>query len=296
MLSQDVNFTIQVFNTMGLSGQQQVDDGPQGRWLVNPPSDFYWDGTELAMPDPPAVLQGMIFRQEIPKPFKVANNDPGVSTRGSSKVKTAVLYELDDYIKRFKPSVKAQSDNYNPFGRFSTGPSSFMPTSQLGTDAGEATTKTLASKDKSFKPIVGKPDGVEHTQSGYPLEVYVKGGQVLELVEETPFGAVYGESADRAKTATRDPQRVGDPGALPLKVGKSEQFKNTPLTPITATSMASFIGEKRSVSQATVMGTSAAIVATNAGFAPNEGAGWEWLHLIAHSMGGLEIQGPQVAA
>jgi hypothetical protein len=53
-------------------------------------------------------------------------------------------------------------------------------------------------------------------------------------------------------------------------------------------------GRKRSKQQHEVMGGSAGDAAENAGFLKSEGQGWEWLHMIAHSMGGITALGPQV--
>jgi hypothetical protein len=74
-----------------------------------------------------------------------------------------------------------------------------------------------------------------------------------------------------------------------------ETFRVTVNEQLSADELRAWSGRERSVDQGVVMGASAGDAAQSAGFARNEGKGWEWLHLIAHSMGGIQVQGPQVA-
>jgi hypothetical protein len=290
MESLTVAYTIKTATLLGLSTTQ----APQGRWLIDDRkpkrSVFYWDGPELAKPDPPATLVELIDGRELPRPFKIASLTSGKPSRG-----VALLYEYGDWLGRVRDSStsRAPSDNYNPFGRFSTGVSSFLPAQSLGKESGDTTLANLASKDKSFKKIVGFPNDVERSPYGSPMEVIVEGGQVLELVQDTPFGAAYAEDPGSGGVAAYD-HRLAGPilTTLPPPSEPVKQARNFQITP---TEIKAWTGQDRSVAQGVVMGASAGDVAENAGFARNEGAGWEWLHLIAHSMGGIETEGPQVA-
>ena len=294
MESLHVAYTIKTAQMLGLNARTTTDQAPQGRWLIEDRkpkiSAFYWDGPELAKPDPPATLNGLIDGGSPPKQFKIASLLSGRSPRG-----VLLLYEYGDWLARIRDSStsRAPSDNYNPFGRFSTGVSSFLPAQSLGQESGDTTLANLASKDKSFKKIVDVPPDVERSPYGYPMEVIVKGGQVLELVQETPFGAAYAEDPGPGGPAAYEPS-LAAPILLTLPP-PSEPVKQARNFQITPTEIKAWTGQDRSVAQGVVMGASAADVAENAGFARNEGAGWEWLHLIAHSMGGIETLGPQVA-
>ena len=60
--------------------------------------------------------------------------------------------------------------------------------------------------------------------------------------------------------------------------------------------LASWAGTRaQAVSQAGVMGASAAVAAANAGFPINDPRDLEWLHLIAYSLGGIGGNQPQQA-
>jgi hypothetical protein len=261
----------------------------QARWLVDPETrEFFWE-EEKGVSDPGEPPSWLADLRRI-KPL-----EPGKYAVDKGRRGTRLVYSLETYKAVFKPSSgRAPSDVYNPFGRFaSTAVSSFVPNPRLAEDLREAVTKSLIEKDTTYKKPTGVPPKVETTATGYPKQISVEGGQILGFVEENDFGAVYALDAPTARTATYDPTKAKDVSELAL-VGKSTDVKIGQNPQILPLDIEAWSGEKRSIDQGQVMGASAGDAAENAGFVRNEGEGWEWLHMIAHSMGGLEVQGPQV--
>lgn len=113
----------------------------------------------------------------------------------------------------------------------------------------------------------------------------------------TAFGAHYSDHRPVEGQAGPNFKAKGDPNSLKWVQGVTPagDMKETVNKNISTDVIESFEGKKRAKSQNEVMGMSASVAADNAGFDPNEGEGWEWLHMIAHSMGGIDGQGPQVS-
>ena len=155
--------------------------------------------------------------------------------------------------------------------------------------------KGLQDKDASYRPVLSVPKPVASTPSGYPQSVLVEDDVVLHYEAENDYGAIYGEGGPPTSgMATIDPARATDPSALGLTTPR-DHFRVAVNEQLSADELRAWSGRERSVDQGVVMGASAGDAAQSAGFARNEGKGWEWLHLIAHSMGGIQVQGPQVA-
>jgi hypothetical protein len=168
---------------------------------------------------------------------------------------------------------------------------SFLPTGELDETQRLAVLAALAEKDATYKPIVAVDKALD--EHGYPVRVSVEGGAVLDLVEVGTFGAAYASTVPPSANAVHDPAKAKD--AKNLRLGPQPAVKMGWNWKITPTNLQAWSGKKRDISQAQVMGASAGDAAENAGFDRKEGEGWEWLHMIAHSMGGVEGHGPQVA-
>jgi hypothetical protein len=263
---------------------------PRGRWLVEPDATGYYWEPEADDPAPvaPAVLKRLKFRGKPPSGYRIETLVSERATRSGGKV----LYTLESYLGNLASDRQAPSDTYNPFGRFTTGPSSFDPEPGIPQELLEE----LGKRDKAFSPIVER--STELTERKHPKTVKVATGEVLYLCSETNYGAFYSDTppAQVAARASQDGSRRKNPASSGLDLAAAaEQARAVANEAITSGLIGAYSGEKRSQSQAQVMGASAGDAAAAAGFARNEGSGWEWLHLIAHSMGGIEIKGPQVA-
>ena len=264
----------------------------QRRWVVMDKTRYFWeeDGTDRREDDPPSWLAAY---NEVPAPtrgdYQVDDGTQGRMPRGKP-----TYYTVDQWV-RMNPqgSGRGASDVFNPFGRMATAPvSSFLPSAALQGQARAATLGALAEKDPTYKPVTAVDSALN--DRFYPVRVTVEGGQVLEFVEAGQFGAVYASVVPPTATAGYDPLRAKDPSLLRLN-GPQPAVKmgwNWAITPL---NLQAWSGKKREISQAQVMGGSAGDAAENAGFSRDEGQGWEWLHMIAHSMGGIEGSGPQVS-
>ncbi len=264
----------------------------QGRWLIDSPVSYFWEdehGVDKDYDDLPAWLLQSFWERtgnDVPK--------PGSYVVGGRSRTHKLVYTLGEWAAMNNlGKQQAPRDVYNPFGRFTpSGTSSFIPSPRFALQ-GAAILEALRSNDNTFSDIQRKSD--EQTAHGYPTHVEVTGGIVLQLVSEGEFGAAYADQAIPNDVAAHDPSKAGDPSVLKI-VGSPEGYKLAENFKITPAELKAWSGVKRSASQAQVMGASAADAAENAGYDRNEGLGWEWLHLIAHSMGGVHGLGPQVSA
>ncbi|HWI52485.1 MAG TPA: DUF4157 domain-containing protein, partial [Symbiobacteriaceae bacterium] len=193
--------------------------------------------------------------------------------------------------------TRESSDNYNPFGRFSRqAASSFLPSRDaFKPELLASVLRALAANDGFIAPEnVTWSD--RRSERGFPVSgtAMVKGQlTALHLVSETAYGAHYADQ--RPENARAQVKNLpGDPSALGLKPGPIEGALKQHSVNLTPEVLKSWKGEERSEQQVTVMGASAADAAANAGFDRDEGLGWQWLHLVAHSMGGIAVVGPQV--
>lgn len=263
----------------------------QARWLVDPSTrELFWE-PEPGLPeggDPPNSLMELELNPNLPQ-----SGTYEVEGRNRSKrmLVTAATYQAS----LGSGSSRGPSDVYNPFGRFRAGLGSFYPSSTLNTDAREAVLKGLQDKDSSYRPVLSVPEPVVLTGSFYPQTVMVEDDVVLHYEAENHYGAIYGEAGAQTNgMATYDETRATDPSALGLTT-PLDTFRVAGNQQIIADELKVWSVRERSVDQGVVMGASAGDAAQSAGFARNEGKGWEWLHLIAHSMGGMQVKGPQVA-
>lgn len=256
----------------------------QARWLTVDGS-YFWeeDGTERT----PVPHEFSTFR-EI-EPLKPGSYNVDEGKRGK-----LLAYSLDRYRQIYgKQTGRAAPDVYNPFGRFDAASTSsaFIPAGSLSEEGRDGLLETLAAKDRSFKRIIGYS---KRLVDGYPDQVTVEGGEILHQSNVSQLGATYGNVAPGAERATQI-RDAGDAADLRLKTGPSGELKEAKNSSVDKESIEYWSGRDRSEDQKAVMGASAGEVAANAGYDEKGGKGWEWLHLIAHSMGGIETIGPQVA-
>ena len=257
----------------------------QMRWIVDPASNsYFWeeDGSEKGTI--PSSLRDFAER-EAPDASSYNVNE---GRRGR-----ALFYSLDHWqaMNRGGAAARAATDHYNPFGRFdsSAGMVAYLPGSNMPQDAVD---RALAHLREAVPHLAGVQSVSSGMVNGYPRTVTTADGTVLEITSATMLGAMYSNRPGVNRRATQDLSRVSDPAATGVIAGNERvKVAQNELTP---ESLAFWSGEKRSEQQAQVMGGSAADVAASAGYAANEGLGWEWLHLIAHSMGGMQKVGPQV--
>ncbi len=294
----------------------------QARWLLLKPSTakfsgYFWDDVgdgRIKDNEPPPTLWARDYQElagdDAPDPGSYYVQDLGGtrSSRASTKGKSQA-YTLESFVAESKGSTSARAthDTYNPFGRFtnSAGAVAFIPALTVRDPA--ALAANIAERNGKVAEITGRSDQL--TDSGlYPQAVTIMGDKVLEIVAEDSIGALYADiDVSNAQAMPVNPAQ--DPGHLRLVrpveptvvhadgvVGNqsaSACVKIVQSPDITAQTINSWEGVKRSRDQAQVMGTSAGEVAGNAGYDKAGGRGWEWLHLIAHSMGGPIGTGPQ---
>jgi hypothetical protein len=267
---------------------------PRGQWLIEPMGyDYYWapEGSDPA-PEPPAILKRLV-QKNLPGSYQIisATDEARPPRRGGTP-----LYTLESYLEKLSTQQGSSKDTYNPFGRFTTGASAFLPSSNCPAGVLDE----LAEKEKSFCKVVDTSK--EMATPLYPLFVQVETGETLYFCGENPFGATYSDTPPALSNgqilppqAAHDASRRKDPATAGLNLAAAaEQIRMVANEAITQGMIGAHTGKKREKSQTQVMGASAGEAAEAAGYARNEGAGWEWLHLIAHSMGGIAVQGPQV--
>lgn len=287
---------------------------------------LYYDGMSLSdkvvfwlnegdgdKPDgpPPTAWKGIkvVDASEVPPYYR-----PSLVKR-PPRGKLAAL-SLAEYTSQYGKVSTASKEVYNPFGRFDSGATctSFFPSSEFPEDRYQEMVKHLQEKDSTYdewdpsgtKKLLEfikskeKEKGADvrvHNDWNYPVAIYTKGGKVLVYLSHSAFGAVYSDKLPVKSRAKNDPLKVDDPSKLKWSkdVKKEKEVKSVTNSGITKDQVDSWSGKKREIDQSVVMGMSAGEAAANAGFDPKEGKGWEWLHLIAHSMGGVELKGPQIS-
>lgn len=283
----------------------------QARWLLflthpRQTSFIFWEEDDKEQGDPPSEFSEFARGKPLEKgSYAVAG--------GADRLKRNMpfVYSLQFYRQvNGSQTGYAQRDNYNSFGRFSSQLtiSTFLPCKSLNPEQREKLMKDLEAKDSTFRPVESLSDKLD--LSGYPRTVKVQGGEVLQLLNVSQLGATYGNHQAGNKRARLDRTQEGD--VSELSVAGSEmiisdqpegvdsenyverQVKRAKHDHIDKETVESWSGKKRSLQQKSVMGVSASEVAENAGYDPKEGKGWEWLHLICHSVGGIETEGPQV--
>lgn len=304
----------------------------QGEWLYYDGDDpwykfIFWEH-DVEGDDPdydaiPSIWGGyrIVSTHEMAGWYYRANSSERTLRDKNKGKKKSPAYTLDQYITlNGKGAITRPSfDNYNPFGRFdsSAKTSSFVPSTSFPHDRYTEMIEEFRNKDKTFSEYdYGKTmayldlkikEGTRKDELyrwGFPVCISTVDDKILSLVSRSEFGAVYSDvlpSNDRARVVNpeSDPSELGwndVPGGIEM-VHVDEEEKGIKIvnnSNISKNQIESWEGKKRSRSQNQVMGTSALEVAINKGFDPDEGLGWEWLHLIAHSMGGIEVDGPQV--
>lgn len=284
----------------------------QRRWLfvedIERPvySYYFWEDDGTTQDAPPAPWAKTYTHLVAPQNYVVEDGSLGRFPRGK---KVAMTWE--HWVRVNNYHEPRQNDNYNPFGRFNSsgGLTAFLPSNSLSDEQKDVLIQQLGKKDKNFKSI--QQVSPQRDRSGYPLQVTVTSGETLSLASISEMGAVYAQNPAQNTMASYNPSNARPSSELSLKdtssgietidiiedetkVGES-RYKTGRNMNIDSTLIGAYQGQKRSQDQGTVMGESARDVALNAGFDPDEGEGWEWLHMIAHSMGGIDVQGPQVA-
>jgi hypothetical protein len=267
---------------------------PHGRWLVDTDGwNCYWEPErDDPPPEKPAILK-RLPQMRLPGSYQIVSpTDEGRAPRKGGMP----LYTLESYLEKLSTQQGSAKDVYNPFGRFTTGASAFLPNSNCPAGVLDE----LEEKEKSFCKVVDTSK--EMATPLYPLFVQVETGETLYFCGENPFGATYSDTPPALSNgqilppqAAYDASRRKDPATSGLNLAAAaEEIRMVANEVITEGMIGAHTGKKREKSQTQVMGASAGEAAEAAGYARNEGAGWEWLHLIAHSMGGIAVQGPQV--
>ena len=260
----------------------------QGRWLVDvSDKTYFWeedgDGEPKAAP---SVLN---------KFAKVKTPEKGTYSVDRGPRGTLLVLTLEQYIAENQGgnAPRTPRDSANPLGRMTPQKvNSFIPSPTLDQEQQERILDSLAKKDPTFRKVTAKSK--VHEGKIYPQVVQVQDGARLRIVAETLYGAVYAAERPQKETAARrgKPQSLKEVSKLPPR---SSDVKIAWASSIDKAAVQAWTGRKREKSQKSVMGASARDVAKNAGFDPHDGLGWEWLHLVAHSMGGIDFEGPQVA-
>lgn len=269
----------------------------QRTWLFynheRPPERYFFWHEDGAPRTPPPALWTAAGYAERPEPGDYYRlTGPGRPGRGQTPALTQEEYALQN---RGGQSSSSR-DVYNPFNRFDSSPAatSFIPNSSyFPRERAGRILEQLRAKDPTYQDAVGFSPHT--TPGGYPVTVTTREGTLLHLVSVSEFGAVYADAPPAGGRARPDPRKVGDPGALGLKSPPSGEVKMAFGSNIDPSTLSSWSGKDRSEQQGQVMGASAGEAAANAGFDADEGKGWEWLHMVAHSMGGIDVVGPQVA-
>ena len=293
----------------------------QARWLVHEdPNYYFWEpesgkGVPGAHEIPP-YLKRIQRRDPVDPPYKVDDGDGEPTLVGaqtgpapvrtdphgrpyatSRRAEPPTFFEGDWYAERARQggATRVPGDMFNPFGRFASAPlTAFRPAGSMPPEQQKALLERLALKDKSFRTIVATV-GTD-TFQGHARHVEVDGKITLPLAAVTGAGAVYAFGAPQpdAHAIAQSTQPAGNPAALGL-VPTAAQLKYELNFDITPQLIANWQGQDRSETQLKVMGASAADAARNAGYVVNDGTEWEWLHMIAHSMGGIGGTTPQDA-
>lgn len=299
----------------------------QGAWRVimnGSRTSYFWaDEKESAQPPAPATWSGYHLATEPPK----AGSYYLVGTQRAQRGKEPAL-TIEQWTTQYGASMRAPSDSYNPFGRFMTSKvSSFVrspkidaataaeirntlkerdPTFQAGSKTHTKMVEQMAARDQPGKSFINR--------HGYPVAIATREKKVLAFVSSNEFGATYSDVIDAPPRALLNPALVSPASHLPWAKGVDDTigfmdeavgsdsaavpehigFQTADSDRVTPDALKYWHGRKRDKQQHEVMGVSARDAAQSAGFNPAEGKGWEWLHLIAHSMGGIKRIGPQV--
>ncbi len=278
----------------------------QGRWLVDGPNSYFWED-ELGVDEKTSPVPFWLGRLKLKQVKALKPGTYIVSGEGASKRPTRgkkLVLTLDEYasMNNVSKTPTVRRDTYSPFGRFeSSDVTSFLPLPSLAETVRKRVLEAMV-KDPTFKPItelVPATLTAPNTTTGFPTHVLAGGdgkgsGTKLTFVEEGPFGATYAEKPPTDEWPAYDPDRERDPSELTKLVVSEGPYKLAQNFGITPLELKNWSGDRKT-DQNKVMGASAADVAENAGFDRDDGRGWEWLHLIAYSMGGLEVHGPQVS-
>jgi hypothetical protein len=264
------------------------------------------DGAEPNSPVPSVWAKYKVLPKPDPGHFYLVS-DMQRPLRGRMPALT-----LEQWTAQYGGSQRKPSDVYNPYGRLDARATavSFMPSAELPPERSRVLLERLEQSDKAFQRInidftrklltyVEKENQGKSVRNsaGYPVIIVTDAKKVLSFVNNTEFGATYSDVRPENIYALPKPNQIDDPAALhwAKDVKPSPEFKRAQNSGITKEVLESWHGKERELQQGQVMGMSAADAAANAGFNRDEGLGWEWLHLIAHSMGGIQVVGPQVA-
>ena len=240
-----------------------------------------------------------------PKPSVRSGPPKSASAAAAVKAMGIPTYNsLGWHLKMFgKTSRAKQGSTFNPFGRFSSNPYSVHLNPAIPRDERKSI-YTLLGKDKKFAPsaamerdvAAGDADLDLEPTRGYPPSFNVGLTPYVPFIE-SEWGVLYRPQADRdlaAATPNAAPTNTAKLlSELPL-VGSGSEFKYGRSLAIDPALLLSWANtRKSSQSQTSVMGQSAAKVAANAGYPVSDPRQWEWLHMIAYSLGGLEGVQPQ---
>lgn len=283
----------------------------QGRWLIlaGKAAGFYagitWqdgpgDGPDARQEEEPPTVWNDQVEVDCPRNVLVDDGQSRMPRRSGRPI----AYTIETYSAQNRTNTRrGGGEHYNPFGRFSTATAlAFLPAGGLhGAAAFDKTVRQYAPQSVAITAL-----GQELAWPGGPPKTVVTAKGPLVLASVSALGAVYADESSVPAAARAQVVATADTGALrgfapavAAVTGLDPQpeqpmFVKVVRSPaISPTTIATWEGKKRSVSQLQVMGRSAGEIAEHAGYAKAGGRGWEWLHLIAHSMGGAAGTGPQ---
>lgn len=231
-----------------------------------------------------------------------SDDEPGgvklVPTRAPRRVKLRQPMSEKDAIKALTlgGSGKARGGGGGAFGRYEPRQNTDKYSAIMFSPTGSITPNTMNDIAMEWEANV--------TQFR-PAHVWAPSGGTTPQWIQTPGGTqlTYASKYGKVRFYTNRPGARNTSSSVTVVALKAQ---GRPLPPNTNQKVAvgtlslaklnNWAGRKRKPDQKTVMGgVSARQEALHAGYDADEGRGWQWLHLIAHSMGGDDRYGPQSA-
>ena len=268
-------------------------DAGGGRWLAlenqgwgGSSPEVFWDpgahGT--AEPDSPLPSEWADFtRVERPTSGMVVDGE----TQGRVPRGTRIAVPYARFRQLVGGSRQARSGStYNPFGRFSTEKKlAVVPlTGKHAEISGSLPDAIQSALDEIVAAeaavlVTPKETPARDRDGRWPPTIATTADDTLHLSMVTPFAVLYSSEAGKERATSTG---LGSP----LVEGVAT---TSGLLGLRGEDVDSHSGKKRSSSQEQVKGGSAGAEASALGFPVDGENRWEWLHLVAHSMGGATV-------
>jgi hypothetical protein len=268
--------------------QQEVEDNPDEFYIAggvfpnDPHQQLYIKVSDLdkLYEDKVDVYKGSAGRLRGPIELKTTD------------ISATIGRTLDNAWKTVKPKTPAPRKG-NPFGRFDeTVPVAVVYNTYLD-EKRKQELSALHNENNSFLKYLieakevapyGFPEETQLAQKSWKRQWMSVVGNFA--VYEEPGGVVAPVIGKKPDELTEDDVKQADPI---VNAGKSDALKTT----LNKSTLRVWHGKKRTPQQKEVMKSSASQVAVKIGL--TEEASYEWLHMIAHAMGGPKGTGPQHA-